>query len=110
MGVEEGGRFKGLHYSRRNNELNHPRAITSNNSIPQKSARSSPPPKNTWKPNAPSPNVSLNVDLGSVLAKMNVQVPLLELAKLKHQRGQVKKASNLEKESENPPYDPSKHV
>lgn len=46
--------------------------------------------------------VALDVDLTNVLAKVNVQVPLLERAKLGPQRGQVRKAFNFEEEPEDP--------
>jgi len=60
-----------------------------------------PQSKPKWKPK--NDEIVLDVDMGSVLAKFNVQVSIKEMAKLPPHRNQIKKALGLDDEPNGPP-------
>jgi len=98
--IEARNGFKGFHYTRRNDELGNPEAKSS--FAPPKNVTKATLPFSKNIPKTTTPNtsnwISLDVDLGSVLTKVNVPTPIFELAKLEPQIGQVRKILNLDRE------------
>lgn len=96
--------FKRFRYTKKNNEQSHHEA--SGSAAPQRNVIKAPLPfgKNIPKSTCSGDNngVSLDVDMGGVLTKVNVPVSILELAKIKPQRVQIRKIFNLDKEPEDP--------
>lgn len=99
LAVESSGRFTGLQYSRRNNDQAQASSFDGNPSQGKDNPQVQLEGKHKSKPKGN--DSALDVHMGNVLAKFNVQVHLIEMAKFLTQRKQISKAFGFEYE----PYD-----